>query len=265
MRLGFVGVGAISQAMVEAICTGPRAGAYDIVLSPRSHDRSRELADRFPEVRVAADNQSVLDESDIVFIGVLPPQFDEVVSTLTFREDHIVGSLVAGMPPSVVAPIVAPAIRIAQLIPLPAIALHVGPIVVSPAITAIVDVLEGCGDVIELEDESQIRILSVASATMSSFLQYQVTAIEWAVSAGLDVATARDYMASLYTCLAVETAHTELDAVTAMPGEHETPGGLNAYLRDSLTSAGFFSTMTASMNYLMFERNLAKIEATDAD
>jgi pyrroline-5-carboxylate reductase len=121
-------------------------------------------------------------------------------------------------------------------------------------------VLEGCGDIIEIEDESKIRILSVTSATMSSFLQYQVTAIEWAVKCGLDLSTSRDYMASLYKCLAVETTHTELDQVVGMPREHETPGGLNEYMRESLTKAGFYDTMTESMDFLMFKRNLAKAE-----
>ena len=149
-----------------------------------------------------------------------------------------------------------------QLIPLPAIAYHVGPIVISPALTPIVDALEGCGDIIEIE-ESQIRILSVTSATMSSFLQYQNTAIDWAVKVGLDHGVSRDYMTSLYKCLAIETSHTPLENVAHMPMEHETPGGLNEYLRTTLTQAGMYDAMAQGMDYLYFHKNLA--QARDQD
>lgn len=265
MRLGFVGVGAISAAMVEAICTGPRAGAYEFVLSPRNARRAADLADRFPEVSVAVSNQAVVDASDIVFLGVLPPQAEQVCGELTFRAEQIVASLVAGLPPSKVAALVAPATQVCQMIPMPPIVLHVGPIVISPALTPVVDVFEGCGDIIEIADESQIRILSCASATMSSFLQFEKTAIDWAVKAGIEYSVARDYMASLYTSLAVETAHAPLEHVATMPQEHETPGGLNEYLRTSLVGAGMYDAMTQGLDYLMYHKNLAKPAAQSKD
>src|SRR3954451_13658991 len=70
-RLGFVGVGAIAEALIAGLCAGgEQRGTF--LLSPRNAQLSKGLAERFAFVKVAADNQAVVDGSDIVFLAVTP-------------------------------------------------------------------------------------------------------------------------------------------------------------------------------------------------
>lgn len=259
-RLGFVGVGAMSAAMVDALCTGPHAKDVQIVLSPRSADRSAALAARYSQVAIAADNQAVLDASDIVFLGVLPPQAAAVCAELNFRPNHIVASLIAGLPPTAVLELVGEVAAACQMIPLPVIALHTGPIVMSPRIPEVATLFEGSGEIVALEDESKIRILSCTSAAMSTFFEYQKTVINWTVKAGLPLDTARDYATALFAGLATEARHTPLDELDHMPAEHETPGGLNEYIRKSMVDSGAFEVLEQAFDYLYYHKNLAKSE-----
>ena len=258
MRLGFVGVGAINEAVAHALATGPLADQLTMVLSPRGQARSQALAARFAQMSVVESNQAVLDASDIVFLGVLPSQLDDVCAELTFRPDHIVVSAIAGRIPSEVAKLVAPASQVCQVIPLPVIALHAGPVVVSPGLGPIVSLFQGCGEVVVIEDETKVKILSCASAAMSTFFQFQNTVIDWIESEGLSRETAVHYMTSLFNGLSTEAMNTDVAAIDAMPGEHETPGGLNEHIRRSLTEAGMFAELTKQMDYIYRHKKLTK-------
>lgn len=258
MKLGFVGVGAISQACIEALLTGQNADSVSIVLSPRSRNRADQLAAKYSQVSIAENNQDVLDKSDVVFMGVLPGQMRDVCAELTFRSDHIIGSLIAGFPPSVVQELVAPATQVAQLIPLPVISLHAGPLVVCPNNKTIVNLFEGSGDIVVLDNEDQILILSCASAAMSSFFKFQNTVIDWSSAKGLDAEVAKAYATSLFKGLATEAAHESLSRMPYMVVEHETPGGLNEYIRTTLENSGFFATLNDALENQYQVRNQKK-------
>jgi pyrroline-5-carboxylate reductase len=257
LRVGFVGVGAIATAMVDALMSGPHADEIDVVLSPRSAPRSAELAARHPQVRVAPHNQLVVDAADIVILAVLPDQMAALCSSLSFRQEQVVVSLAAGWPPSLLTQHVDPAATVCQMIPLPMIALHTGPVVICPPVRRVEHLLEGCGEIVSLEREEDLIVLSCVSATMSTFLTFENAVIDWAIRHGLDAQTAKDYVAALFLGLATEAMHTGLDRLPEMPEEHETPGGLNEYLRQSLTTAGVFTELANHLDHLHRTRHPA--------
>ena len=92
--VGFVGTGAIAEAICTGLCTGPAAPS-SVVLSPRSAARSARLAAAHECCTVAADNQAVVDGAEIIFVCVLPAQLDEALSALTFRPEQTLVSLVS--------------------------------------------------------------------------------------------------------------------------------------------------------------------------
>ncbi len=248
LRVGVVGVGTIAAALVEAIVTGPRADEVDVVLSPRSRERAERLAEGYAAVRVADGNQEVLDASDVVLLAVLPPQVADVCSSLMFRTDHVVANLAAGWPPSLLGDVVAPASTVCQLIPLPMVALRTGPVVLFPHVPVVSDLLEGCGDVVVLEQESDLLVLNCASAVMSTYFELQTTLVGWATSHGLPLATATDYVTSLFSGLAAEgRAAGSLDGLALA---HETPGGFNEQIRSELTAAGLLAELEKQLEHL---------------
>jgi pyrroline-5-carboxylate reductase len=250
LSVGFLGIGAIAAAMIDALMSGPNASVINVVVSPRSAARSAELASRHRRVRVAPDNQSVVDAADIVVLSVLPDQMPALCASMVFREEHIVASLAAGWPPSILAEHVEPASTVCQMIPLPMIALHTGPVVLCPPVPELEHLLEGCGEIVAVEREQDLIVLSCASATMSTFLAFENSVIDWSVGEGLDPTTAKEYVAALYAGLASETMHTNHTRLTRMPQEHETPGGLNEYVRLSITTAGMFAELANSLGHL---------------
>ena len=245
--IGFLGVGTISEAMVRAMCDRPDA-ADVIYLSPRSRDRSERLATEFDACHRLGSNQEVIDASDIVVLGMRPQQVDEALQGLTFREDQIVASLIAGTPPSGIASLVVPASRVCQLIPLPAIALHRGPLVVSPPIPEVLEALRGLGEVITVEDEARIRTLSCASAFMSTYYEMQNALIDWIVAQGIDEATASRYVRAELDGLAAVGWATPDDQRRDLPEEHQTKGGLNERVRARLLEMGWFDTLISSID-----------------
>ena len=247
VSVGFLGVGTIAEAMIVAMVD--RGGwDGDILLSPRSADRTQRLAAQFTQCTRLDSNQDVIDASGIVVLGMRPQQADAALSDLHFREEHVVASLIAGTPPSGIAPLVSPASRVCQLIPLPAVALHRGPLVISPPIPEVVSSLEGLGEIVTMDDESLIRALSCASAIMSTYYEMQNRLIGWIAEQGIDTATAARYVRAELDGLAAVAMSTPDAALAGLPGEHQTRGGLNERVRQSLLDAGWFDTLVSSVD-----------------
>ena len=245
VTLGFVGVGIIAEAVITALLTGPQAADLRVNLSPRSASRSAQLAERFDQARVAESNQDVVDQSDIVFLGVLPEQVEEVSSSLAFTEDHLVVSVVAGWAPSALAPHVAPAQKVCQMIPLTMISLGVGPIVIHPPVAEVQELFEGCGEIVPVAREADVLVFNCLSSVLSLFYEQQNTLITWATEQhGIDGQQATDYVTSMYHGLATQSLHAKFEEMAQLTRETETPGGLNEYVRVAMDESGMGSELT---------------------
>jgi pyrroline-5-carboxylate reductase len=242
MRIGFLGVGIIATAVIHAMSARPGDRTL-FFLSPRSAHAGEKLAAAYPHCTRLESNQAVIDASDMVVISMLPQQVDEALEGAVFRSDQVIASFIAGMPPSRMASRVAPATRIAQLIPLPPIALHRGPLLICPPIPEVMAAFAGLGDIIVLEDERKIRIVSCASAFMSTYYEMQNSIIDWAVERGLDRAVAAAYVRSLLEGLALAGQRADATALDALPVEHETRGGLNERVRAGLMNDDWFGSL----------------------
>ena len=125
MKLGFIGTGALSSAIVTGLKSLP-GETTPVVLSPRNEEIAAGLAARFPDVRVAADNQAVLDDCDTVMLAVRPQIAREVLPLLRFRPDHHVVSLIATFSCNEIAAMVGPVKRVTKALPMPMIGIRRG-------------------------------------------------------------------------------------------------------------------------------------------
>src|ERR1044072_4562069 len=96
MRLGFIGTGAITQAVVTGLLR------FDfplerISLSPRNAQTAAALAALDKRVQGCASNQDVLEASDVVCLAVVPQIAADVLSELHFDARHHVVSFIAGI------------------------------------------------------------------------------------------------------------------------------------------------------------------------
>lgn len=249
MRIGVIGVGTISTNVIEAM--QKLNTSHTFYLSPRSEQRSSDLANKYENCIQLNSNQEVVDHSDIVIVGVLPKQVDEVLNNLTFQTDQIIASFVAGRPPSEIKKLTAPATQVAQLIPLPPIELHKGPLLICPGIPQLIETFAGLGDVIPFDDEQNIKVFSSASAVMSTYFRLIVELVDWITAQGIDRTLATKYMTSLFDGLGAEANHIPPDLLTSMIREHETPGGLNESVRTNLENSKWYLDATKQLDYLI--------------
>jgi pyrroline-5-carboxylate reductase len=85
MKIGFLGVGTVSTAVIEAMAS--RGGTQEtIYLSPRGEKRSTELAAKYDHCIRLESNQAVIDASDMVVLSMLPNQIDEYSCRATFAQ-----------------------------------------------------------------------------------------------------------------------------------------------------------------------------------
>jgi len=246
---GVLGVGSIATAIVTGLCDGV-VEPPEIVLSPRNAERAAELAARLPSVRVAADNQQVVDDSDVVVICLLPAHAAEVLAGVEFRADHAVVSAIAGFPVAQLAGLVAPATDIARSIPLGAVATRKSVTPVYPATQAATGLYDRLGGSMEIADELAYESVSAASATVAAYFRYLGTIADWLSGGGVPAAAARRYVADTFAALSGELASPDADfAVLAQA--HTTPGGLNEQFARVLDAAGTYDAVQVGLDAVL--------------
>lgn len=90
MKIGFIGFG----KMATAISQGLQATSHDIIISASSLERSKEIAQALG-LAYAQNHQDLIDQSDIVILGIKPQIYPSVLSPLTFKQPVI--SMAAGL------------------------------------------------------------------------------------------------------------------------------------------------------------------------
>lgn len=249
MRIGFVGTGVISAAVIDGLCRVPDGDTPpEIIVSPRSEAVGRDLAARHPTVRRAETNQRVVDDADVVCIGVLPSQLPDVLGALRFRDGQIVVSFVAGAAIEAVAAHVDADARVCRVVPLPAIARREGPVLLHPGLAEIREIFAPLGTLIEPEDADQMMAFAHGGALMSSFFAMANAGVEGMAAHGVPRDGARDYLMAMYRALAATGRATPIDALADLPVRHETPGGVNEACRAHLSGLGWFDAYRGAID-----------------
>ncbi|THD64483.1 pyrroline-5-carboxylate reductase [Phenylobacterium sp.] len=249
MTMGFVGCGAIASAMVEGLCA--RHPDSRIVVSPRNADRARDLAARFPNVGVAASNQAVLDQAQIVVLAIRPQVAAEAIADLTFRPDHRVLSLVAGLTLPNLRVAVAPANVATRAIPLPAVALNRGPTAIFPPDGPTRALFNTLGTAIDLQDEREFDVFATATATMANQFAFAETIVGWMTEQGVATVRARAFVDGMIGGLAATSAAQPNTSFADLAEAHQTPGGLNAQVLDKTTRDGAFAGLSAALDAVL--------------
>ncbi len=248
-KVGFVGVGAIAEALITGMCADNEQRA-DFLLSPRNTEIATRLARRFPFIKVASDNQAVIDGSDIIFLAIRPQVAEDVLAPLTFRPDQRIVSLVATFDVARLRPLVAPAEAILRATPLPAVAQRMGALTLYPPVAEIAALLRGLGQLVQLESEADLDALWAATSLMASYFGLLETVTDWLLSRGLADAQARPFVAAMYHALAVTAEARALDGFDKLAIEHSTPGGLNEQAYRELQAAGWTGLISETLDLI---------------
>ena len=110
MIIGFIGVG----KMATAIINGLNTSSHRIIISGSSLARSCQIAEEL-EVEAAASHQELLDNADLVILGIKPQMFDKVLAGLNFRQPII--SMAAGVTLERLASLTSPDLPLIRIMP----------------------------------------------------------------------------------------------------------------------------------------------------
>lgn len=226
MQIGFIGVGKITNAIVEGLCTSSIEDTQ-IYLSPRNEANARRLAEKYAQVERLESNQQVIDRSDIVFIAVRPAVALEVLHTLMFREKQIVVSLIPLLKRAELLNAVAPATHVTRAVPTPTVMQHTGPILLFHSNDAVTQLFRHLGQPLEVTDEQQLHVLWTLTGLITPYYDLLHELSSWTIANGVDGTTGNQYIAGLFQALSFAAQQESHINFKELAQHAETPNGMN--------------------------------------
>jgi pyrroline-5-carboxylate reductase len=249
MKLGFLGTGKITSAVVEGLCTSNMTAS--IALSPRNEATSKRLAEQFSNVRRMDSNQQVLDHADIVCVAVRPSDAVDVLSQLRFKARHTVVSFVSFLTTPELARAVEPARDSCRAIPLPSVINHTCPIPVFPGIDRVMDLFSHIGQPLTVDNETQLHALWTLTGLISPFYTLLGELSNWAVSQGAQPETASQFTADLFQSLAQAAQQSSPIQFTDLAHHAATPKGMNEQADREIGESGAHRAYTQACDRLL--------------
>lgn len=250
MKLGFVGAGAITAAIVTGL-----SSVFDdqraIRLSPRNVNIASDLATRFPRVSVASSNQDVLDSSEVVLLAVRPQVASKVLSELRFRSDHHVISVISGFSLASTSALVSPATKVTRAVPLPSVAKRQGPTAIYPPNRLVADLFDRLGTTIEVETENEFDAFCAATATIASYFAFADAIASWLARNGVPEPKAQEYVSRIFRGLANAAVDEPEGKFTSRGEEHSTRGGINEQVLTHLVEHDVFESLSQALDAVL--------------
>ena len=175
INVGILGVGHLTYHMVPGLV----AGDTDLVvrLSPRNAGLAADLSRRF-DLEIAADNAQLIENSDVVLIGVRQFHALDVVRGLPWRAGQTVISCCAGLALEELAPLVGETDLVRAM---PTVGAEFGesPTCIYPDNAPARKVLASCGTVIPLASEHHFNAATVTVCYSSMLFGLLARMQEW--------------------------------------------------------------------------------------
>ncbi|MGB0647369.1 MAG: pyrroline-5-carboxylate reductase [Bradymonadia bacterium] len=170
-HVGVIGFGVMTSAMIKRWLATGFVHRSMLTLSTRSRKSSAATALNL----TCSTNESVVDESEIIILGIKPHQLAEVTRSLSFRSDQVVLTVLAGTPLESVCDAVSPA-RVVRCMPNLAVELGKG-IVAEMGVNNlpreqsswVAQAFGDLGTVVSLNDESQFDGITALAGSAPAF------------------------------------------------------------------------------------------------
>ncbi|MDL2403642.1 pyrroline-5-carboxylate reductase [Rhizobium mayense] len=246
MKLGFVGTGTITEAVVTGLMKA-RSDIEEIVVSPRNPEIAGRLAARYPVVRIGADNQAVVGGSEIVFLAVRPQIATEVIEPLQFRAGQHVVSFIAVTQIETLRTWIKIPVEISRAIPLPFVADLQGATAIYPPDEKIADLFSSLGVAVQTNEIRQYDLLGAASALMGTYFGLLEASARWLEAEGMPYDQAGLYLKQLFSGLSQAALASGAASFEEMRAEFSTKGGLNEQVFTEFVANGGTDALAAAL------------------
>ena len=245
MILGFIGTGNIVSDVITGISKS-KISYKKIIISPRNKKKARYLKKNFKKITIAKDNQSVIDMSDWIFLGVLPRVGENILSKLKFKNNQTVISFMSTTKYSKLKKLIKKKLIIIRAIPMPPIKQGKGPVAIFPPNKKVKIFFDKIGTTIEIKNEKLSKNFWAISGTMASFYELLVVLSNWLIRKKINKLDAQKYVTLLYSALAELALKNSSKPLKNLVNE-QTPGGLNWQGVNELRKSGYYRLLEKSL------------------
>ena len=247
MKLGFIGTGKITSAVIAGICKS--SISYDkIIISHRNKSISSSLKKKFKKISISKDNQEIVDKCDWVFLSVTPTVGEKIIKDLKFKSNQTVISFISTITLAQLKKAIKVKAKIVRAIPLPPISLKKGPVPICPPHKKVKDFFNKIGTTVEIKNEKSSINFWSTSGMMAPFYELLRVMTDWLVKRGVKRNNAQKYITSLFLALSEDAVVNSKRDLKYLVKESQTPKGLNEQGVKELTKDGFYKSLEKTLN-----------------
>ncbi|MDA9853143.1 pyrroline-5-carboxylate reductase [Candidatus Pelagibacter sp.] len=249
MKLGFIGTGKITSAVITGICSS--SISYNkIIISERNKSISSTLKKKFKKITVSKDNQEIINLCDWVFLSVTPTVGEKIIKNLKFRSNQTIISFISTITLAQLKKAIKVKAKIIRAIPLPPISLKKGPVPICPPNKKVKDFFNKIGTTVEIKNEKSSINFWATSGMMAPFYELLRVMTDWLVKRGVKRNDAQKYITSLFLALSEDAVMNSKKDLKYLVKESQTPKGLNEQGVKELTKAGFYKSLEKTLNII---------------
>ena len=256
MKIGFIGTGKISSSIIYGIFKS-KLKITKIYISSRNRTIADKLSKKFKSVKIAKDNQEIINNSSLVFLAVTPTVGIKILSKLNFKTDKRIISFIAAISLAKLKRLTKNK-NIVRAIPLPPIEIKKGPIIVCPPNKVAKSFFSHLGSVIEVKNENVCNKFWSTSALMAPFYELLKVSNDWLVRKGVEKSKATNYITELFLGLSQDAVNKKTNGLKKLVAESQTPKGLNEQALKELQREKFYSKLNKTLNNIHIRLNKTK-------
>ena len=247
MKLGFIGTGKITSAVVTGICSS-NISYKKIIISQRNKSIAQSLKKKFKKISISKDNQEIINTCDWIFLSVTPAVGEKIIKDLKFRSSQIIISFISTITLAQLKKAIKVKAKIIRAIPLPPISLKKGPVPICPPNKKVKDFFNKIGTTVEIKNEKSSISFWSTSGMMAPFYELLRVMTDWLVKRGVKRNNAQKYITSLFLALSEDAVVNSKKDLKYLVKESQTPKGLNEQGVKELTKAGFYKSLEKTLN-----------------
>ena len=192
MRIGFIGTGEITKAVVLGILKS-KIKYQKIYISRRNKKISNFLKSKSNKINILNNNQDIINKSKIVFLAITPEVGKKIIKGLKFKKSHIVVSFISTINYKDLKKYIKINCQIVRAIPLPPISLGIGPVPIFPKNKYVKSFFDKIGKTIEINNEKLSLNFWAMSSMMAPYYEMLSHLSNWLTKRGLSKKQSENY------------------------------------------------------------------------
>ncbi len=236
VKVGVIGVGHLMAHVVPGLMRA--TPAPQVLLSARGAERSAALAEQHG-LEICAENQEIVERSDIVIIAVRPFDVEQTIIGLPWTPEHTVLSFAGTISRCTYEPHVNGA-EIVLAMPVITAEFGESPTSIWPASAKVEALMASCGPVVSFETESQFKVVSGSGAYFGWVQALIMEMTNWLSAKGVPEAQARAVIAGMTRAGAVSAFERKDTPLEELINDLCLPGSLTGQGLEILRGADAF-------------------------